>query len=92
VTGSLEPGKQADILVLRTDKPNIFPVNDPIGAVVWGMDSSNVDWVIVGGRPLVRAGALEADLDRVRTLAARARDHVAAAAGILAGTSPEVGS
>ena len=50
VTGSLEPGKQADVIVLRTDRPNIFPVNDPIGAVVWGMDTSNVDWVFVGGR------------------------------------------
>jgi imidazolonepropionase-like amidohydrolase len=30
VTGSLEPGKQADIVVLRTDRPNISPVNDPI--------------------------------------------------------------
>ncbi len=48
VTGSLEPGKQADIVVLRTDRPNIFPINDPIGAVVWGMDTSNVDWVFVG--------------------------------------------
>ena len=51
VTGSLEPGKQADVVVLRTDRPNIFPINDPIGAVVWGMDTSNVDRVIAGGRP-----------------------------------------
>ena len=50
VTGSIEPGKQADVIVLRTDRPNIFPINDPIGAVVWGMDTSNVDWVFVGGR------------------------------------------
>ena len=48
VTGSLEPGKQADVVVLRTDRPNISPINDPIGAVVWGMDTSNVDWVFVG--------------------------------------------
>jgi 5-methylthioadenosine/S-adenosylhomocysteine deaminase len=56
--GSIEPGKQADILVLRGDRPNIHPVNDPIGAVVWGMDTSNVDWVLVGGEPKVRAGEL----------------------------------
>ncbi len=42
---------QADVVVLRTDRPNIFPINDPIGAVVWGMDTSNVDRVFVGGRP-----------------------------------------
>ena len=41
-TGTLTPGKEADIIMLRTDTPNIFPINDPIGAVVWGMDTSNV--------------------------------------------------
>ena len=57
-------GKQADIVVLRTDRPNIFPINDPIGAVVWGMDTSNVDWVFVAGNPVVREGAVVADIDR----------------------------
>ena len=33
------------MIVLRTDRPNIAPVNDPIGAVVWGMDTSNVELV-----------------------------------------------
>lgn len=67
--GSLEPSKRADILVLRTDLPNIHPVNDPIGAVVWGMDTSNVDWVFVGGEPVVREGALVAGDGRPRELA-----------------------
>ena len=49
ITGSLSPGKRADVIVLRADRPNIAPVNDPIGAVVWGMDTSNIDWVFVGG-------------------------------------------
>ena len=66
VTGSLEPGMQADVIVLRTDRPNVFPINDPIGAVVWGMDTSNVDWVFVGGRVLMRDGVLEADVQRAR--------------------------
>ncbi len=64
VTGSLEPGKQADVLVLRTDLPNISPVNDPIGAVVWGMDAANVQWVFVAGRAVVRDGVLDADVER----------------------------
>jgi cytosine/adenosine deaminase-related metal-dependent hydrolase len=81
VTGSLGPGKQADIVILRTDRPNIFPVNDPIGAVVWGMDTSNIDWVLVAGRPVVRNGELDADLDRVRGLALTARARVGTAAG-----------
>lgn len=71
-TGSLEVGRQADVLVLRTDAPNIFPVNDPIGAVVWGMDTSNVAWSFVGGQALVRDGEAVADLARARELAAAA--------------------
>ncbi len=72
VTGALEPGMQADVVVLRTDRPNVFPINDPIGAVVWGMDTSNVDWVLVGGRVVMRNGLLEADVARARSLAEQA--------------------
>ena len=78
-TGSLAPGKQADVVVLRADTPNIYPVNDAIGAVVWGMDTSNVDWVFVAGRPVMRNGILDADLDRARGLAAAAQRRVAPA-------------
>jgi cytosine/adenosine deaminase-related metal-dependent hydrolase len=84
VTGSIEPGMQADIIVLRTDRPNIFPVNDPIGAIVWGMDTSNLDWVFVGGRALMREGVLQADLGHIRELATAASQRVAAASGLLA--------
>jgi cytosine/adenosine deaminase-related metal-dependent hydrolase len=90
VTGSLTPGKQADLIVLRSDKPNIHPVNDPIGAVVWGMDTSNVDSVFVAGRALKRGGELVGvDMERVRDLAYDARDHVARSAGL---ELPEVGA
>lgn len=84
-TGVIEPGKRADLILLRADRPNIHPVNDPIGAVVWGMDTSNVDWVFVGGRVRKRDGVLDVDLGRVRGLAIAARQRVAEAAGILAG-------
>jgi len=86
VTGSLEPGKQADIILLRTDRPNIFPINDPIGAVVWGMDTSNVDWVFAGGNALMRNGVLTGDVEKARDLAMTAQSRVAAASGVLAGT------
>lgn len=83
VTGSLEPGRFADIVVLRTDRPNIIPINDPIGAVVWGMDTSNVDSVLVGGQPILRNGALTADVANLRRLATKAQERVASAAGLL---------
>jgi len=81
-TGSLTPGKQADIILLRTDKPNIFPINDPIGAVVWGMDTSNVDSVFVAGKALKRNGQLlGVDLNRLRQKAYDCRDYVISKAG-----------
>jgi cytosine/adenosine deaminase-related metal-dependent hydrolase len=83
--GSLTPGSLADVTVLRTDRPNIFPINDPIGAVVWGMDTSNIDWVFVGGHPVVRNGRLLADLERARSLAVAAQQRVLRAAGLPAG-------
>jgi cytosine/adenosine deaminase-related metal-dependent hydrolase len=88
VTGSLTPGKQADVVVLRSDRPNIFPINDPIGAVVWGMDTSNVDWVFARGRALVRDGVLEADVERARNLAMAAQLRVAGPSGLAVATVP----
>ncbi len=81
LVGSLEPGMRADVIVLRKDRPNVFPVNDPIGAVVWGMDTSNLDHVYVDGRALMRSGALEADVPEARRLAVASRDRVLVAPG-----------
>ena len=69
------------MIVLRADRPNIHPVNDAIGAVVWGMDTSNVDWVFVGGRALKRKGEVVADSGRARSLAIAARDRMTLGAG-----------
>jgi 5-methylthioadenosine/S-adenosylhomocysteine deaminase len=81
-TGSLTPGKEADIIMLRTDTPNIFPINDPIGAVVWGMDTSNVDSVFIAGKPMKRNGKLlNVDLDKVRKMAYESRDYVVSKSG-----------
>jgi cytosine/adenosine deaminase-related metal-dependent hydrolase len=76
-TGSLTPGKEADIIMLRTDKPNVFPINDPIGAVVWGMDTSNVDSVFVAGKAMKRDGQLlHVDWNAVKKAVTESREHV----------------
>ena len=81
-TGTLTPGKQADLIMLRTDRPNILPVNDPVSAVVWGMDTSNVDSVYVAGKALKRDGQLlNVDLDQLMQKAYEARDYVIAQSG-----------
>ncbi len=80
--GTLTPGKEADIIMLRTDRVNVFPINDPIGAVVWGMDTGNVDSVFVAGKALKRNGQLVGvDLNRVRKMAYESRDYVVSKSG-----------
>jgi cytosine/adenosine deaminase-related metal-dependent hydrolase len=87
VAGTLEPGKGADVLVLRTDRPNIHPINDPIGAVVWGMDTSNVEWLLVGGETRVADGGLVAESSRARDLAIASQRRVAEAAALVSGVN-----
>ena len=47
--GSLTPGKEADIVMIRTDDINLYPSNNAIGTVVAAADIKNVDTVIIGG-------------------------------------------
>lgn len=54
VTGSLEPGKEADLVVVETDSPNMFPVYDPYSALVYSARTDNVRDVFVAGRCLVK--------------------------------------
>jgi cytosine/adenosine deaminase-related metal-dependent hydrolase len=58
VTGSLRVGKQADLILLRTDTLPMSPSCDPIGAIVLSADTSCVDTVLVGGRAVKRDGRL----------------------------------
>ena len=58
VTGSLRPGKQADLLLLRTDTLGMAAAHDPIAAVVLNADTASVDTVLVGGRVVKRDGRL----------------------------------
>ena len=80
--GSLTPGKQADLIMLRTDRINVTPLNDPATAVVAGMDTGNVDTVLIAGRVMKRHGRLlHVDWPAVRRMATASRDHVLARSG-----------
>ena len=57
-TGSLTPGKRADLIMIRTTDLNMAPVRDPYYAIVFQGQPSNVDTVVVDGRILVRGGKL----------------------------------
>jgi 5-methylthioadenosine/S-adenosylhomocysteine deaminase len=76
-TGSLTPGKQADVVVIDATALNVAPLIDPYAAVTLCADVSNVDTVIVGGNVRKRDGRLVADVAQARRLVEAARDHLA---------------
>jgi cytosine/adenosine deaminase-related metal-dependent hydrolase len=81
-TGTLTPGKEADIVMLRTDLPNVLPFNNAYGAVVAHMDTSNVDTVWVGGKIVKRNGKLVAfDMKRIADMADRSRNYIVGKVG-----------
>ncbi|WP_270934094.1 amidohydrolase family protein [Falsiroseomonas oryzae] len=56
--GSLAPGKRADIVLLREDDLNLWPVHDPVLAIVEYAHAGNVDTVLVDGVLRKRDGRL----------------------------------
>ena len=67
VTGSLEPGKEADLVIIETDSPNMFPIYDPYSTLVYSAFASNVRDVYVAGECLVEEKRLvKEDLMDVR--------------------------
>lgn len=66
-TGSLTPGKRADIILVRTTDINMAPVGDPYEALVSRAQPINIDTVIVDGRILRQANKFTA-LDHPKVL------------------------
>jgi 5-methylthioadenosine/S-adenosylhomocysteine deaminase len=82
-TGSLTPGKEADIIILDATRINVAPLNQVPGAVVSLMDRTNVETVIVAGKVRKWKGQLlDADLDRLRQQLEDSRDYIFSKAGI----------
>ena len=76
-TGSLTPGKDADVIILRTDSLAMTPLNNPIAAVVYNAHGGMVDSILVAGEFVKRDGVLvNADVDKVRQLANDTRDYL----------------
>ena len=80
--GTLTPGKEADIVMLRADRLSLWPLNNAPGAVVNLMNPGNVDTVFIAGRVKKWHGRLVgADVPRLMRMAEEARDVVMRRAG-----------
>ncbi len=76
-TGSLTPGKEADIIILDATAHNVAPLNHVPGAVVSLMDTSNVETVIVAGKVRKWKGQLlDVDMRHLRRQLESSRNYL----------------
>ncbi len=72
-TGSLKPGKRADLIMVSTKAANLGVFGDPAVMLVTAAQPANVDTVMVDGRILKRGGKLtHLNADRIATEAGAA--------------------
>jgi cytosine/adenosine deaminase-related metal-dependent hydrolase len=74
--GSLAPGKQADVILIRRDTLNMLCAHDPVQAIVFYAHGPDVDTVLIAGKVMKRHGrltdpALERRCEALRASAAR---------------------
>ncbi|GGM62225.1 amidohydrolase family protein [Dactylosporangium sucinum] len=82
-TGSITPGKDADLILLRADDLTVFPANNPAGTIVAAGHPGLVDTVLVAGCVVKRDGVLvNVDLPALKARLIESRDRIAAAAGV----------
>jgi len=82
VTGSIETGKKADIIIVDINKPHLTPMYHPFSHLVYAVRGSDVSHVLINGRVVMaRRKLLTLDLDevmgRARELATGVRMWVA---------------
>lgn len=82
VTGSIEPGKRADLLLVNAQSIGMMPLNDAIGALVLGAAPGDIEAVLVDGIPRKWAGRLVGvDLDALVEDVEASRDRIVRRSG-----------
>lgn len=54
LTGSLEVGKKADIIIIDTDKPHLTPIYSPVSHLVYAVKSDDVCFTMINGQILMQ--------------------------------------
>ncbi len=80
--GTLTPGKQADLIMVRTNGVAVFPVTNAIGTIVQAVERADVDTVMVAGQLRKHAGKLvDVDLAKLNEDVTASRDYLIEASG-----------
>jgi len=59
ITGSLEVGKKADVILIDLSKPHLKPLHNIYASIVYSAGGSDVDTVIVDGKILMESGQVK---------------------------------
>jgi 5-methylthioadenosine/S-adenosylhomocysteine deaminase len=54
ITGSLEIGKSADIIIIDIQKPHLTPIYSPLSHLVYAVKGSDVEDVLIAGKHVVK--------------------------------------
>jgi 5-methylthioadenosine/S-adenosylhomocysteine deaminase len=81
ITGSLETGKKADIIILDVDKPHLTPMYNPYSHIVYAARGNDVSHSIINGQPVMEDRKLltldiEEIMERAREKAIKVREWV----------------
>ena len=80
--GSIEVGKQADLVVLRADNLCITPLHHPVSALVYSAIGDEVEHVLIAGRLVLEHGCMTTlDEDIIRRESQAAADSLIERAG-----------
>jgi 5-methylthioadenosine/S-adenosylhomocysteine deaminase len=84
--GTLTPGKEADLLMIRTDSVRQAPLNNAMGAVVQAATRADLDAVFIAGQAKKWRGEMTnklagSDFNKVRRMADESRQYILAKAG-----------
>lgn len=80
--GTLTPGKEADVVIIRADSFSTMPLNNAVGTVVLGTDAKNVDGVLIAGQLRKWRGELVGpEIARVQRLVTESRDRLISVSG-----------
>lgn len=76
ITGAVKKGMKADLIIINMNKPHLCPVNDPVSALVYSVQGSDVETSIINGRVVMENRVLstideELVMERVREIAKR---------------------
>jgi 5-methylthioadenosine/S-adenosylhomocysteine deaminase len=77
ITGSLEPEKKADLIIVNTNRPHLTPMYNPFSHLVYAARGSDVDHVIIDGQVIMEdRQLLTIDLKEIMAQAGEKADLV----------------